>query len=405
MNFWISISAILALSVLLLLFIIKRRSPLPVDLHQQRIARNVQLYRQRLAHLDADLQQGEMSQDVYASLTNDLSRNLLSDIDQLESAPGNVQARKHWLLLLLPVPLLALAIYAAIGAYPDWEIRQQLENLKASGTEVQYKANIEALHVILEERLLQRPENIEYRFLLANYQMSQQHYDQASAHYKVLLELLPNDADVLGYFAQAEYLREGRKITPIVSDAIDRALDINPMQKTVLGLKGIAAFEQGDLQTGIKAWEKLLVALGDDADSAGMIRQGINKAKADLAQKGIVIAVEPGITVAVDFGEALPELDPELTVFVYAKAANGPPMPLAVKRVQVKDIPAEIRLDDTMAMMPQMKLSSYEQVIIGARISFSGQPVAQKGDWQGEIAAIRWKDVAKASIKINEQVP
>jgi cytochrome c-type biogenesis protein CcmH len=79
-------------------------------------------------------------------------------------------------------------------------------------------------------------------------------------------------------------------------------------------------------------------------------------------------------------------------------------MPLAVKRMQLKDLPAKVHLDDSMAMMPQMKLSQYDEVLIGARISFSGQPVAKKGDWQGESKSILWKEADQIEIIINQQV-
>ena len=97
------------------------------------------------------------------------------------------------------------------------------------------------------------------------------------------------------------------------------------------------------------------------------------------------------------------QVDPATAVFVYAKAMQGPPMPLAVKRLQLKDLPATLSLGDADAMMPAMKLSSFDQVIVGARVSFSGNPVAQVGDFFTEQDSIDSKNPPlQISLTINQ---
>ena len=97
----------------------------------------------------------------------------------------------------------------------------------------------------------------------------------------------------------------------------------------------------------------------------------------------------PRIKLLVDISAELKaKASPDTTVFVYAKAMQGPPMPLAVRKLRLGDLPVSVTLGDDDAMMPSMKLSSFDQVIVGARVSSSGNPVAQSGDFYTEQAAI-----------------
>lgn len=402
-SFWLIIAFIICTSLIFLTVLVLKKSPLAEQGQRQRISRNVGLYRQRLAHYEKEKAQGLLDEAEHQTLFIELSHRLLDDVEQLEKSHINSDGRKKWLWLILFAPLCSLALYSVIGAYPDWQISQTLASVNASQSEQEYQSYFSQLHDQLDKRIVQKPDNTEYRFMLAQYAMLHKNYSQAASHYGVLVELLPNDADVWAYFAQAEYLREDRKVTPTVRNAINNALAINPLQKTVLGLEGIDAFENSRWQEAITAWEQLLTQL-EDSPSTELIRQGIQKAQLQLGDKVKAPIAAPGFDVTVELGNQLPTLDTSLVVFIYAKAANGPPMPLAVKRMQLRDLPATVHLDDSMAMMPQMRLSQFEQVIVGARISFSGQPVAEKGDWQGEIGPIEWKQVNKPIITINQQI-
>ena len=91
-----------------------------------------------------------------------------------------------------------------------------------------------------------------------------------------------------------------------------------------------------------------------------------------------------GVSGRVSLSAALAkQASPDDTVFVFARAAQGPRMPLAIVRKQVKDLPFDFTLDDSTAMSPQMKLSNFQQVVVGARISKSGNAMPQPGDLQG----------------------
>ncbi len=119
-------------------------------------------------------------------------------------------------------------------------------------------------------------------------------------------------------------------------------------------------------------------------------------------QPDAVPALDVSVSLAPELAERLP---PNTTVFVFARAAAGPPMPLAVQRLTVADLPATVRLDDSMAMMPQMRLSAFPQVVAGARVSPSGQAMPQPGDLEGETGPVDGSTGAAVSVTINRVRP
>jgi cytochrome c-type biogenesis protein CcmH len=95
---------------------------------------------------------------------------------------------------------------------------------------------------------------------------------------------------------------------------------------------------------------------------------------------------------------------PEDTVFIFARAAAGPPMPLAIVRKKVKDLPVEVTLDDSMSMMQGMNLSAFDKLVIGARISKTGQALPQPGDLQGLTKPTEINNGGIYAVDISEEV-
>ncbi len=173
---------------------------------------------------------------------------------------------------------------------------------------------------------------------------------------------------------------------------------------TALALAGSAAMERGDYVTAITHWQKLLSLLPPDYPDIQMIQGGVKQAREYLAmQKGGLekLAAMPAVSEKspanpaaaisgkVSLSKAMAgNVSPDDVVFILARAAEGPKMPLAVIRKQVKDLPMDFTLDDSMAMQPQLKLSGFDKVIVVARVSKSGTPVAQAGDLEGLSASI-----------------
>jgi cytochrome c-type biogenesis protein CcmH len=244
--------------------------------------------------------------------------------------------------------------------------------------------------------------------LLARTQLELGNYPASADAYRRLLVLVGEDASVLGQYAQALYLAAGRKMTPEVKRVAEQALAINPQQATVLGMLGIDSFENADYQAAANYWQQLLPSLAPGTPNEQMIRQGINQARelaglAPLAAASTAAAADSSasLQVAVSLSEQL-TADPATQVFVFARAVSGPPMPLAVARLTVADLPVTVTLDDSMAMTPALKLSSFEQVEVVARISLRGIANRGSGDMEGAFGPVSPAEQTQVSVQIDK---
>ena len=155
----------------------------------------------------------------------------------------------------------------------------------------------------------------------------------------------------------------------------------------MLGLQGIRAFSDGDYSLAIQSWQQALSGTAPGTPQAAALRSGIDEAKSRLGEPlpGLAFRVElaPGLTA-----------NPASTVFVYAVEANASPMPLAIARLQVADLPAKVTLDDSMAMPGGKPLSSVDDIQLVARISVSGNAAPAAGDLEGRSDVISQGEAA-----------
>ena len=193
---------------------------------------------------------------------------------------------------------------------------------------------------------------------------------------------------------------------------VREALNILPKDPTALWLAGLAAEQAGRNREAFDRWTELLPLIEQDAESTAEIKtllSQLRQKQPDLPEVAglepvptIASASEASITVLVSLDSSVAaQVRDDDAVFIYAKAASGPPMPLAAKRITVADLPVQVTLSDGDAMMPQMKLSGFDQVIVGARVSKSGNAVAQAGDVFTESIPVDYRnqtEVLKLSI-------
>jgi len=281
------------------------------------------------------------------------------------------------------MPLVGYGLYLHWGASDKLELARQFANQPHS---------IEEMVDRLERAVKAQPDSAEAWYLLARTYMREERPKDAAAAYEQLIKLAGRQPDLLGQWAQALYFAEDRKWSPQMQQLTDEALRADPHEVTSLGLLGIAAYEEQRFEDAIGFWDRLVATLPAEDPSRAAIQSGIAKAReqigdsatASVATPAEAKAVSPasGLTVEVQLDAALADkVRATDTVFVFARALSGPPMPLAVKRLTVADLPATVSLTDADAMTPQLRLSNFDQVKLVARISRDGN--AMNGQWQG----------------------
>jgi cytochrome c-type biogenesis protein CcmH len=212
-------------------------------------------------------------------------------------------------------------------------------------------------------------------------------YAEAADAYAKAAARAPRDAQLLADLADVMAMAQGQTLRGEPEKLVLRALELEPENLKALALAGTAAFERQDFAAAARLWERMLPHVAPGSDDARSIQQSIAEARSNAQQTQTAPAAVLRGTVAL--AERLKDkAAPEDTVFVYARAAEGPPMPLAVARVRVRDLPYRFKLDDSMAMTPAMKLSSFPKVIVTARVSKSGNATAQPGDLEGASATV-----------------
>lgn len=344
---------------------------------------NVVLYREQQAELDRQLADGEIDTAQHGELLAEQQRLLLAD--ETDASPQAVSSgRGAWLLLvgLLLLPLLSFGIYQMLGASDDVAITSLMEQRMQGDLDAEGDQQLrQQLVKRIDRRLQSQPDNLYYLVSLARLQLEDNDFLQASATYQKAVKLSPEDAELLAEYAQAVYFASGNRFDGAAGEALDRALAADPNNLTALGMQGIRAFESGDYRLAISSWQTALRAIHPALPQAKALQAGIDRARQQL---GVEL---PSLQVQVALASDL-TADPNQLVYVFAREWQGPPMPLAVARLQVSDLPATVTLDDTMAMPGGKLLSSASQIQVVARVSKSGSAVPAPGDLEGVSEAL-----------------
>lgn len=340
-------------------------------------ALNLSVYRDQLRELEADRAAGTLAAADYERARTELERRLLEDVG--ESAPVLMPThgggRRLIVSFAIAVPLVAAAVYFAVGN-PGAVVPGADPHAGMGITPQQVQAMVERLAA----RLKEKPDDLEgWRLLGRSYTVLGRFAEAADAYAKAAARA-PRDPQLLADFADALAMARGQSLQGEPEKLVLRALEIDPVNLKALALAGTAAFDRKDYAAAASYWERMLPLVAPDSEDVRAIQANVNEAR---ALSGAAVSAGK-LTGSVKLAPAVASrADPNDTVFIFARAEKGPPLPLAVLRKQVRELPLSFALDDSMAMAPGLKLSGAARVIVGARISKSGSATPQAGDLQG----------------------
>lgn len=400
-DFWL-LSALLLLVALgfLLIPILRARR---AQTEEDRTGLNVALYQERLDELQGQFDTGILTAEQYEAGRAEAARELLEDTQGEGPLRVSRIGRALPISLALLLPLLGLGLYLHWGASDKVELARELQ---------QPPRDLPDMIQRLERTVAAQPDASESWYFLARAYMAQERYQDASDAFAKAIESAGREPSLLGLQAQAQFFANGKRWNDDVQKLVDEALAADPQEPTTLGLVGIAAFEKGDYRAAVDYWQRLLVVLPAEDPTRDAIRSGIQAAtergglaplatEKDAPQVNAAAGAPVELRVRVTLAAALQDkVQPGDSLFVFARAVSGPPMPLAVKRLTVADLPADISLSDADAMLPQLKLSLHPQVELVARISRAGDATA--GEWIGRSGPLDSAERATQTLTIDQ---
>jgi cytochrome c-type biogenesis protein CcmH len=385
----------------------------------ERQAQNIHYAKERLEELEAQLKNASISATDYEALKLEIESTLAHDIDIVNNSndaqiAGPRRSNKLAIgLLSVFLPLSALGFYLIVGTPEAIDLVSESRPSQKQ---------VDDLIADIEKRLEENPNDLEGWQVISQTYLSLGRYTDAQKAYQRVLTLGGETAFAYASLADATALAAGGQITDEASEYIQRALTIDPDNRQALWLAGLGAAQKGDQVMAKQHWSRLVPLLNDAPQQQQELRDiirdnfgespvdqlAVQKAatqKATTPTQTAEISAKTGLTITDSLDAEISQLaDANDFVFIFARASQGPPAPLAVKRLRVADLPTTITLSDSDAMMAPMTLSKFEDVVVSARVSKSGQPIAQAGDLQSEVVPTKNTNTETIDLKISNVV-
>lgn len=361
---------------------------------------NLTIYRDQIRELDADLANGTLDQPQYEAAKREIERRVLDDVEQDAEQLARAGSPKWTLAIIVAVliPVIAVPAYLTLGT-PEAIDQSQAAAPQAGAHDVSPQ-QIARMVDQVKERLRSNPDDVEGWYMLAKSTQAIGRYDESVTAYREIIKRVPPDAQLLADFADTLAVANGRSLDGEPMRLIEQALSVDPNNVKALALGGTAAFQKQDYTKAAAMWKKLVATLPPDAEFAQRIRNSIAEAEAKAGVTGPLAAAAPapakvaagGATISGKVavgGEVAKSVARQDTVFVFARAASGPRMPLAIQRLTVAELPFKFELTEAMAMAPGMSIGKFPELVVGARISKTGNAIAQPGDWESELVPVK----------------
>lgn len=417
--FWIVIAALLVLVSLALVL------PLWRGEGKQSISRsalNKQLYRQRLLEIGEEREQGILAEEPDSLV--ELQRSLLDDIPDVEQTARGGKSL-IWIPGVLVLVVVSLGLYYQLGS---WREVQRWQDANSRLGELSNRILVERDAQVTEQDLMDfmlglrtrlKDEPNDYRgwLLLGRLSLDGNEPEMAREALERAYALAPQKAMVAVPYAQA-LMMTGDDAQ--ADELLRSAIALDPANIEARSVYAFMALQKEDFKTALLRWREMLPLMEKGSTRYAMVERSIDYAEQQLKQRGMaapgvpatqseqaqsqapaqVLEVKAGefpLHVTLAPGIQLPE---DAHLFVFAVIPNGPPMPIAVKRIPGPQFPLTLSLGDGDAMMEGSKLAAYPQLQFKARLSRGGNVMNKEGAFEGVSAPIPTDAIPSAPIDI-----
>lgn len=381
------------------------------DTGVRRRSANVMAYRTRLEEIEAERGAGLLEPEAAEQMRAELDARLLGDIEG--AAPASAAAAGKGSRALPVLIAVALPLFAGLWYYEgDSRQTQQLIASAGGGQGAAPEMALDTMVQGLAQRLEAEPGDAEGWAMLARTYGVLERYGEAAGAF-ARANALSRNPDWLVGEGEALAMARDRDLLGRPRQLFEDALTLDENHVRGLWYAGLAAAQAEDFRATQAYWLRLR-----EQELPEQLREALDLRLAELGHANgesaplattpapAASAGGPSLKLDVRLADALKDrLRPGLVLFVFAKAESGPPMPLAARRIEDARLPAQVLLDDSLAMTPQFKLSSFERWAVVARLSQSGSAQAQSGDLEGSLSAGLADAAAPLTLTIDRVVP
>ncbi len=416
---WVFLAIVMVLIAVVLVMVLPTLLRPQTTTQNDANAKNREIFRQQFDEISQDKANGVLDEAQFQIAKSELERRMLDEVGIATTTTINTEPdRKLAIAITVLVPLLAFWLYVKIGQ-PEVLLKPVGEVPVVSDVStLEHRAmagDIEPLLVALKDKLVENPENGEGWALLARSYVSLGRHAEAVPAYEKAAKIITDDPQLLADYADALAVASGGKLAGAPEDLVNQALKLDPHHQKALMLSATIAYDKQNYKEAIQIWERLQSELSADSELKSYVQTALaeayavsgEKPSAQLTKQSVEkqsAVQKQGISGVVRVqADLAKKLAPTDTLFVFARAAQGAPMPVAIVRASAKDLPFQFQLDDSHSLMPSNKLSQTGEVVVVARISKSGDAKPQAGDLQGTSTVM--KPVGEnVEIEINEVV-
>ncbi len=383
---------LIALAVLLLPLLRAPKVSTAVDRRQA----NLDIFRDQLQELERNRDEGLLTPEDFVQAKSELQRRLLEEVDVPSAQDSTVtkhSSRRSALVLAIFIPLAAVFGYVQLGNLKGLEAKPNQAHMQAQ--------ELDAMLARLVERLKANPGDTKGWVMLARSYKSLGRFAEAAEAFSHGGALVEGDAALLADYAETLAQANGGDFTDKADALLARALKLDPSEPQALFLAGASASDRRDFVAAIDYWGRLLPQLEAGSEEASSLSAAIDKAREILGpagaannkatkKKDVASDAAQAISGAVGLsGKLASKAQPEDTLYVFARPAEGSRMPLAVLRARVADLPLKFSLDDRSSLPGGQKLSAARDVVLEARVTKGGIAQSISGDLFGTLKGIK----------------